>query len=193
MTDRAAALWLDVLGGLVAAVSHEVNNSLNGIAVNLAVVTSRLAGPSTGGDLVSRTAPFAEKATAQFELANELIQSVVALVRPAAADPRKIVGPLAVVAGAAVARHGKTVSVVTDEPVLPADGQVVRLAIGAALLTAVRESASCSVTWIGRDVQVVRTEPCAGAAMVPTAVAEVVRAAGLDLRESGDTVTFTFL
>lgn len=192
MTDRAAALWLDVLGGLVAAVSHEVNNSLNGIAVNLAVVTSRLAGPP-GGDLVGRTAPFAEKATAQFELANELIQSVVALVRPAAADPRKIVGPLAVVAGAAVARHGKTVSVVTDEPVLPADGQVVRLAIGAALLTAVRESASCSVTWIGRDVQVVRTEPCAGAAMVPTAVAEVVRAAGLDLRESGDTVTFTFL
>jgi hypothetical protein len=174
------------MGELVAAVGHEVNNSLNGIAVNLAVVSSRL----DGGASADRVVPFAAKATAEFEAANQLVQSIVALARPVGVlDAGRVVRPLAAVAGAVLARYGQAITLDIDEAgSLPSIevAQAVRLVVGSALLTTVRERVSSRLIWKGREV---RFEAETTAPLVD----ECMRGAGIELRESADGVTLTLL
>lgn len=82
MTEQSAWLaeeWLARLNELSRPASHELRNTLNGVAVNLEVIRSRSHRP---GQLAEGLAPFAEAAAEQAELLSELMEVVLSLIRP---------------------------------------------------------------------------------------------------------------
>lgn len=79
MTDGAADAGKDPLGAvreLTRLAGHEIRNALNGVAVNVEVVRSRLAKESGGKDL----ALFAERASSQVGIATALTEGLLSLV-----------------------------------------------------------------------------------------------------------------
>lgn len=77
--QSSLAAWADELGRLAGRVAHEINNLLNGVAVNLEVVRTRAARNAES----SAVAPFAETAAGQLESLTPVLRSLVALTRPA--------------------------------------------------------------------------------------------------------------
>jgi hypothetical protein len=79
VTDDAADAGKEALGTvseLTRVAGHEIRNALNGVAVNVEVVRSRLAKESAGNDLM----PFADRASAQVGVANALTEGLLSLV-----------------------------------------------------------------------------------------------------------------
>ena len=79
MTDdsaRAKADALDVVREIIRRAGHEIRNALNGVAVNVEVVRSRVA--REGG--ATEIASFAERAGAQIEEATALTNGLLSLV-----------------------------------------------------------------------------------------------------------------
>ncbi len=136
---RLAALWLDCYERLAAAAAHEVNNALNGVAMNLEVVRLRAA---PGAD-AARVAPFAAAAAAEHEATVALAGALLALGRAArdgaAVDVAAVLGHAAAVIGA-VARHrgvavrvGPAGGALAGAPRTSAPARAVRLAVCAAV------------------------------------------------------------
>jgi hypothetical protein len=173
MSDSAvAALWVDLLGQLAAPATHAVNNALNNVAINLAVIQSR-----------PGAVEFAQRADGYLTEAARIMRSVMGLMRPVPTpiDPASVVHQLVPVLEAA----GRHIDI-SDEPVgwaitTTIDGAAVRLALAAALL-------GDAVTRVHVRAGEVRVE----GAVLRDDVADAVRRAGVVLRVEPGQVTFTF-
>lgn len=131
-----AGLWLDCYERLAAAAAHEVNNALNGVAMNLEVVRLR----ATPGADAGRVAPFAAASAEAHEATVALVGALVALgraPRPAVAvDVAEVVGHAAVLFAPLLRHRGVTLVVENgSEARTPtaAPARAVRLAVCAAL------------------------------------------------------------
>ena len=79
MTDdpaRAKADALDIVREILRRAGHEIRNALNGVAVNVEVVRSRVAREATAAEVAS----FAQRAGAQIGEATALTNGLLALV-----------------------------------------------------------------------------------------------------------------
>lgn len=177
MTDPiVAALWFDLLAKIAGPAAHAVNNALNNVAINLALVQSRASSPNAAG--------YAERADGYLVEATRLAQAVMALSRPVPVpvEPASVLHQLVPVLRAAdrvIEIHDDIAHVVTT----PTDGTVVRLALAAALA----ESTVSRVHVLrgGQEVQI-------NGGTVPDDVADAARRAGVGLRLELGQVTFTF-
>lgn len=167
-----AELWLDLLGQLAAPAAHALNNALNNVAINLAVIQSR---PDAKA--------YAEKADEYLTEATRITRSVMALARPVPVpvDPASVVHQLVPVFEAlghritVVDNHvGRTVTTTID-------GATVRLALAAALV-------ELPVTTVHVQGGQIRVE----GAVLKDDVADAARRAGVGLRVEPGQVTFTF-
>ncbi|HXL86407.1 MAG TPA: hypothetical protein VN927_04320 [Gemmatimonadaceae bacterium] len=85
MTDdpaRAKADALDIVREIIRRAGHEIRNALNGVAVNVEVVRSRVAREGAPTEIAS----FAERAGAQIGEATALTNGLLALVGVVLAD-----------------------------------------------------------------------------------------------------------
>ena len=157
-TQDVAALWLATQQAIASRTAHEIKNTLNGVAVNLEVVRSRLGRSPANATSVT----FAETASQQFEVLTRQTEALLALVRPvhAPADVAQLVAQLAALLDAAAQRDGARLVVESTEngAATAVDGAVVRLVVASALLAAIEAVApSRSVAaGAGHDVPVVR-------------------------------------
>jgi hypothetical protein len=174
MTDPiVAALWVDLLGKLAGPAAHAVNNALNNVAINLAVLQSR----------PSATA-YVERADDYLTEATRLTQAVLALARPVPipVEPASVLHQIVLVLEAAdrriqvIDQHGKAITTGID-------GGAVRLAIAAAL--AEGEASRVHVVRGGEEVRV-------EGGSLRDDVADAARRAGIGLRVEPGQVTFTF-
>ena len=131
-----AGLWLDCYERLAAAAAHEVNNALNGVAMNLEVVRLR----ATAGADAGRVAPFAAASAEEHAATVALVGALVALGRaPRAAgtvDVTEVVGHAAVLFAPLLRHRGVTLLVENEsEGRTPtaAPARAVRLAVCATL------------------------------------------------------------
>ncbi|HZS61341.1 MAG TPA: hypothetical protein VFA43_18840 [Gemmatimonadaceae bacterium] len=177
MTDPiVAALWFDLLGKIAGPAAHAVNNALNNVAINLALVQSRANTPGV--------AAYAERADGYLLEATRLAQAVMALSRPVPVpvEPASVLHQLVPVLRAAdrvIEVHDDIAHVATT----PIDGAVVRLALAATL----SEGTVSRVHILrgGEEMQI------SGGA-VPDDVADAARRAGVGLRLELGQVTFSF-
>lgn len=198
------ALWLATQHQVAGRVAHEIKNTLNGVAVNLEVVRSRLAraaasesgaGPAYAGPGKASTA-FAETASTEFERVTAQAEALLALVRPVQAptDVALVAAQLAALLGLAAARDGGRLIVEgTDDggARTTGDGNVVRLVVAQAMLAALHDGAAhevrCVVTSApgeGPRLTITRTAGAAGldALALPHDVTRVAAEAGIIAR-----------
>jgi hypothetical protein len=74
--DKTSARALGLVRELTRGAGHEIRNALNGVAVNVEVVRSRIARDADNRDLL----PFAERAVAQVGVVNTLTESLFTFV-----------------------------------------------------------------------------------------------------------------
>jgi hypothetical protein len=174
MTDPiVAALWVDLLGKLAGPATHAVNNALNNVAINLAVLQSRRSATT-----------YVERADDYLTEATRLTQAVLALARPVPipVEPASVLHQLVLVLQAGdrrievIDQHGKAITTLVD-------GAAVRLAIAAVLA-----EGGASRVHVVRGGEEVRVE---GAGLRDD-VADAARRAGIGLRVEPGQVTFTF-
>ena len=132
-----ATLWLATQQAIASRTAHELKNTLNGVAVNLEVVRSRLGRvPATAS-----ATTFAETASQQFEVLTRQTEALLALVRPVhePADVAQVTVQLAALLEAAAARDGARLVVESSEggAATGVDGVTVRLLVASALLAAI--------------------------------------------------------
>lgn len=176
MDSIIAALWVDVLGKLAGPAAHAVNNALNSVAINLALVQSRAR--------TAEAAAYAERADGYLMEATRLAKAVMALARPVSVpvEPASVLHQLVHVIQAAdrvLEIHDEGSQVATT----PIDGAVVRLALAAALA----DSGASRVHVVDGGEQV-RIDGGA----ISAEVADAARRAGIGLRVEPGQVTFTF-
>jgi signal transduction histidine kinase len=186
----ARVLWLAMVQQLMGRAAHDVKDSLNGVAVNLEVIRSRA---SREGVSAGTIAPFADAAGQQLERLTSLLDALLAVAR-SERDPVDIGVALRRVAVlCAASSAAEDAQVVVED--LPADdattrlpGEVVRLALAAPLLAAVRGEAGlaspvrCALLLAPHEVVVSMTSNGRRVAM-PQEVAEVVTQAGIRLTD----------
>jgi signal transduction histidine kinase len=139
-----AALWLGCYERLAAAAAHEVNNALNGVAMNLEVVRLRA---TPGGD-AGLVAPFAAAAAAEHEGTVALAGALLALGRvprdAGSADVGEVLGQAAALLAPALRHRG--VALDAAPPGRPArtgaPARAVRLAVCATLDAAGAQAAA---------------------------------------------------
>jgi len=194
VTDGAAAgVWLELLSATVAEATHAVNNALNTVAVNLAVVSDRLALPraaeSTGGALAERTVPFVATAADGLEAATALVQSILALARPLppAPDPARLAADVVRVVTAPGPPGAASLAVRVDSAIVPPGaGAEARLVLCAAARTVAGDAAGGEIAWTGGEIVV--TPRAADPALAR--LAGVAREAGLRVQAGSGAVRF---
>lgn len=187
-----SALWLATQQVIASRIAHEYKNTLNGVAVNLEVVRSRLARAASpaGGNAAAATA-FAETASGEFERLSAQSEALLALVRPvrAPADVALVAAQLAVLLGLAAGRDGGSLTVEGTDgggARTMVDGDAVRLVVAQAMLAALEEGAAhqvrCTVTAApGEGPRLTMTRAGGGAFTLPNDVARVAGQAGVRL------------
>lgn len=148
-------LWLEVLGRIAARSAHEIKGALNGVSVNLEVVRSRAERADAQASAVRR---FAESASEQLESLVRLSEAMLWVARPVRGpvDVVVVLRRLAALLAPATAAEGGSLEL-GPMPEVPgagpsttltsADGNAVRLALGAAMLAAIEPKGrvACSV------------------------------------------------
>ncbi len=190
------ALWLDTMYRICSRAAHELKGALNGVSVNLEVVRSRAEKPDTAASSLSR---FATSASDQLEAVIDMTAALLWIARPVGQPVElvRVVGHLdALLAPAAradsrrLAAHGSFADLGTTS----ANGQAVRLAIGACLLAA--GSASVDVQYqavVDADLPTIRIESGDGAALeVPGDIASTVADAGIQIRAESSAIFISF-
>ena len=133
--DRLAGLWLSCYERLAAAATHEVNNALNGVGMNLEVVRLR----ATPGADAGRIAAFAAAGAEEHDAVVALVGALLALGRlprgRGAVDVAEVLRHAVAVHGSLVRHRGVTIDLdLGDRPaVTGALPRAVRLAVSAAL------------------------------------------------------------
>ena len=177
MTDAiVAALWVDLLSKIAGPAAHAVNNALNNVAINLALVQSRTT--------TTAAAAYAERADGYLMEATRLAQAVMALARPVPVpvEPASVLHQLVPVIRAAdrvIEMHDDIAQVA----ITPIDGAVVRLALAAALTDG--EASQVHVMRGGEEMRV-------QGGVLRDDVANAARKAGIGLRVEAGQITFTF-
>src|SRR5205807_9318858 len=87
MTRTLEELWLDTLERVISRAAHEVKGALNGVAVNLEVVRSRIDRGSllSPDDRFTRVSRYADIAVEQLAIVVAMNEAVLWLARPARA------------------------------------------------------------------------------------------------------------
>jgi signal transduction histidine kinase len=158
------ALWLTTQQAIAGRVAHEIRNTLNGVAVNVEVVRSRLArvaagqsgnGPAYGAQPGQGSLTFAETASLEFERVSAQTEALLALVRPVRrpADVALVAAQLATLLRLVAQRDGGVITVEgTDDggARTSMDGEAVRLVVAQAMLAALTDGIAfdvrCTVT-----------------------------------------------
>jgi signal transduction histidine kinase len=146
------ALWLATLNQIALRSAHELKGALNGVAVNLEVVRSRAEKPDAAASAV-RT--FANAAAGQLESVIDLAEALLALSRPARQPTEigRLVHSMSSLLAPAARADGRELQVeptLYDVGITLANGNAVRVAIGASLLAAIDASPHVDVRE-GRD------------------------------------------
>ncbi|MGH7720317.1 MAG: histidine kinase dimerization/phospho-acceptor domain-containing protein [Gemmatimonadaceae bacterium] len=200
MSPSAEELWLATLQRLAGRISHEIRNPLNGALVNLEVLRGRLAGRGGGADC-SALAPFAETAAGEVERTARLVEALLAVARPTAADAvdlMAVLDPLVLLYGALAERaQGRLLVERLDGA--PADSSVdalsARLAIATILEAATAEPAAVRCTVEGRkegEGTALSVACDEGALEVPAAVRRISMQAGIRFEERRNAVSVLF-
>lgn len=195
----ADAVWLEVFQRLCDATAHELKGAMNGVAVNLEVVRSRVTRPEAAA-----AAPFAESAARDFEAVIEMAEALLSLAR-SPRDGQVDVGRTARDVGVLLARsaavRGTPLTIdrsVAALGVTSAPASAVRAAVGATLLAAVDGEGEGEIVCAapgapGSRVLAVTGRRRAGARLaLDDGIRSAVRGAGLhlDMTETGATITF---
>lgn len=182
----ARVLWLSMVQRLIGRASHDVKDSLNGVAVNLEVIRSRA---EREGALASAVAPFADAAGQQLERLTSLLDALLAVARQER-DPVNVgvaLRRVATLCTASTSADDAKVVVdedLADEAITALPGEVVRLALAAPMLEAVHGDGRppslvrCAIEVTPAEVFVTIAAEGRQVTM-PTAVAGVVRGAGV--------------
>ncbi len=160
-----APLWLPTLQELARRASHEIKNALNGVAVNLEVLRSRLDRAAGQGEAVAAaTVPFANTAAQQLEELSALSDALLTMTR--AINGRADVVVLtrrAVRLTAAIARaEGRAVTLVEPQiaaPLTAVNADVVRWLIVRLLLDGLGEQRSLALSIAEGPVVVMNASP----------------------------------
>jgi hypothetical protein len=193
-TEDVAVLWLATLQRAMSRASHDVKDALNGVSVNLEVIRGRSARPEAPAASV---ASFAEASAQQLERLTNLVEAVLALGR-AERQPADVVVTLrriAALCGASASSADAEVLVEqgnVESAATSVQGDAVRLALAAPLLELVagsdRTTRATPVRCVVQTVDggtAVTLAASGRRAMMPDAVAEAVRAAGVRWGEPG--------
>ena len=125
---------MSALGRLAGRSAHELKNPLNGLALNLEVVRSRIA---RAGTEPSTLAPYAAAAASELERTIPLVDALLTLARPLPhpIDLRTAVQPLVVLYGAIAVAAGGSLRIDYDaeQMFVKADGDAVRALLAEAL------------------------------------------------------------
>src|SRR5688572_19329750 len=142
--EHLSALWLATLQRLTDRVAHEIRNALNGVAVNVEVVRSRAA---RGGD-ASTIAPFATAAASQVEVLSAQADALVSMLRPAVGpvELAPLLGRIVILlrGGPGKGEVDLDLPLTSNGAVSGAGGDATRLALAAALLTALERDGRVS-------------------------------------------------
>jgi signal transduction histidine kinase len=195
--DVVARLWVDALQRIGRLASHEMRGALNGMSLNVDVLRTRSAKSGPAASL----APFAENVAAQLAALISMTEGLVALVRPVhePADIATLVSQLVDVLAPAVADGGSLRLQRADgigETVTTVSGDVARLTIANALLSAAEQGGKIQCRVAGTGEGVILTIGSSGAAPeVDGDVAMAAAEAGLriDRRPEGLTLIFPAL
>ena len=178
------ALWLELSGRLVDRVAHEIKNPLNGLAVNLEVLRTRVARGAPSDALAS----YVDAAASELARTTELVESLLALARPVR-QPIDLWGTLRVLGtlyGAVAAAAGGSVVVERPDDVSDsstADPTAARAALALALESAIAVGGSvrCTIERSGGE-WVVRLHTSNRPPPFADAVLDVLARAGLAVR-----------
>jgi hypothetical protein len=195
----AGVLWLAALQRALGRAAHDVKDALNGVSVNLEVIRSRAARAEAPASAV---APFADAAAQQLDRLTGLLEAVLALGR-SEREPVDVGITLRRVATLCSASSAATDAriVVRDVGVRDAHtrvpGDAVRLALVSPLLEAVagrrgepRGLVECELA-SEAETLVVRLRS-GRPVLMPSEVAEPLRAAGVTWSGSADELSLTF-
>ncbi len=193
--ERVARLWLATGQELARRSAHDVKNALNGVAVNLEVVRSRLERPGATAEAAAR---FAATASQQFERVTEYAEALIALARPArqptdaAALLRDLLPFFELAPGGDVSPGPADVPPGTYFS--QADAQAGRLALAAALLAAAEHGAPirCRTEADDRGGLRVRISGGDGAPELARELAEAIAEAGIGIGRDNDALTLMF-
>ncbi len=195
-------LWLATLQRAIGRASHDVKDALNGVSVNLEVIRSRAGRADVPA---SSLAPFAEAAGQQLVRMTTLVEAVLMLSRAERepADVGVTARWLAILCGASASSADAAVELcetaTASSMVTRVNGDAVRVAIAAPLLSAVagsdrhRRASTVDVVLGGDEGSVIVTLDAAGRRLVmPEAVDDAVRGAGVRWTESEQALTLAF-
>ncbi|MBC7789864.1 MAG: hypothetical protein H7Z74_07945 [Anaerolineae bacterium] len=190
----AALLWAGAIQRLADRAAHEIRSPLNGAALNVAVVRSRLERPESDPTLLS---PFAQAASDELDRAIGLVEALLTLARsaPVPVDLYSTLSALVTVTGVIARSEGGEVSLDrTDEESTQTslEGNAVRGALASALSAAVVGSSKvrCSLGRSGERIAIQITS-AAGSAL-PENVIEGIRKAGIGLERQSAVTTLLF-
>ena len=188
-------LWAETYRELLNRSAHELKGALNGIALNLEVLRSRI----DAGKLEQRAlGPFAEAAYREFETATARAEALMALGRehrgqspPDVAMTLKQLATLLVPAAKAeqveLAVEGYDVSAPTS-----AAPEAVRLALARGLLALIKEGGGKCMLEAGADAVVRFSHQSASACSLGPVVTSTIAADGIRTTESDGALTLVF-
>ncbi len=191
----AALLWAGAIQRLADRAAHEIRSPLNGAALNIAVVNSRL---ERAGTDPSSLSPFAQAASDELDRAIGLVEAILALARsaPIPVDLYSSLSALVTVTGVIARSEGGEVLLErTDEEFTQTslEGNAVRGALASALSAAVAGSATvrCRVGHSGERIAI-QIISGAGEALSED-VSEAIRKTGIGLEceSAGTTLLFS--
>jgi len=190
------ALWLDTLYRLSGRAAHELKGALNGVAVNLEVVRSRAEKPDVPAAAVST---FAIAAVSQLDNVIALTEALLSLTRPAP-EPvliTTIVRHVEALVAPVVRADGGCLDLAGSFDELgftSANGNAVRLAVGATTLAAVDASPLVRCTVVAGEARAtIRFDADGGT--TPAIDAAVVRAAaeaGIRIQAGSGAISISF-
>lgn len=190
----AEPAWAEELGRLAALAAHELNNLLNGVAVNLEVVRSRSARSAQSSAIV----PFAETATTQLEALTPVIRGLVALARPVPGSVSVSVelGHIAAVVGSWASARGGSISVgvPVSEASTCVSGATARLLLASAVRTAAEPGirVECSIATEGQESVVRLARPGLTGVELPLDAVRVAADAGIRIEHVAETLLLRF-
>ena len=191
----ASLLWARAIQTLADRAAHEIRSPLNGAALNIAVLRSRLERDGTDPSTLS---PFAQAASDELDRAIGLVEAILALARsaPIPVDLYSTLSALVTLTGVIARSEGGEVSLErTDEESTQTslEGNAVRGALASALNAAVAGSATvrCRVGHLGERIAIQIVS--GGGEELSEDVSQAIRKAGIGLeRESaGTTLLFS--
>lgn len=187
------ALWLETFQRVCGRMAHELKGALNGVSLNLEVVRSRSQRPDMPSTSI---ASFVGAAAEQFDTVMDMTDALLALSRTtdSAADVAATVrwmvallGPAARADGGELRIEGPLGSLGTSS----AEARAVRLAIGAALLSAL-DSAASVVCRANGAVLEIDAQSAGNLAMPAAEVVAAVKEVHIEFHAEPSAISITF-